>query len=40
MELRTNGEIEYMMTFYHQMEIFSKLLALFEGKPPVTGGFP
>ena len=24
----------------HQMETFSELLALFEGNPPVTGGFP
>ena len=40
------GKCPYVMTapctswWRHQMEIFSALLDLYEGNPPVTGGFP
>ena len=29
-----------VISWWHQMETFSALLALWEGNPPVTGGFP
>ena len=30
----------YTHTWHHQIETFSALLAICEGNPPVTGGFP
>ena len=36
-----SGFVAYILSWWcHQMETFSTLLALCEGNPPVTGGFP
>ena len=39
-QLSTNTPVDPLSWWRHQMETFCALLALCEGNPPVTGGFP